>query len=54
MVVHIHANEQRRELDECMAEHGLRPIELLAEVGLWARGRPLVHVTHVVRRASST
>ena len=34
MVVHIHANEQRREIDESLAEYGLRPIELLAEIGL--------------------
>ena len=43
MVVHIHACEQRREIEECLAEHGRRPIELLADAGLLDRaddGRP--------------
>src|SRR5512144_2076019 len=31
--LHVHADEQPRELEECMAEHGLRPLELLAESG---------------------
>ena len=29
--LHVHANEQPREIEECLAEHGMRPIELLAE-----------------------
>ena len=28
--LHVHADEQPREIEECLAEHGLRPIELLA------------------------
>ena len=40
MVVHIHANEQRREIEECESEYGMRPIELLAEVGRSDRARP--------------
>lgn len=47
LVVHIHANEQRRELDECIAEYGLRPIELLAETGILGPRTTLIHVTHV-------
>ena len=31
--LHVHADEQPREIEECLAEHGLRPIELLAECG---------------------
>ncbi len=27
--LHVHADEQPREIEECLAEHGLRPIELL-------------------------
>jgi formimidoylglutamate deiminase len=46
LVVHIHANEQRRELEECAAEYGMAPIELLAEVGLLGPRTTLVHVTH--------
>ena len=47
MVVHIHANEQRREIEECLAEHGMRPIELLADVGLLTERTTVVHATHV-------
>ena len=47
MVVHIHANEQRREVDECLAEHGMRPIELLADIGLLTDRTTIVHATHV-------
>ena len=28
--LHVHADEQPREIEECLAEHGVRPIELLA------------------------
>ena len=31
--LHAHACEQPREIEECLAEHGLRPLELLAETG---------------------
>jgi formimidoylglutamate deiminase len=47
LVVHIHANEQRRELEECFAEHGMAPVELLADIGLLGPRTTLVHVTHV-------
>ncbi len=47
LVIHIHANEQRRELEECMAEYGMRPIELLAETGILGPRTTLIHVTHV-------
>src|SRR3954453_18305572 len=33
LVRHVHAHEQRRELDECAAEHGCSPIELLERTG---------------------
>src|SRR5215213_5629842 len=33
LVLHTHADEQPREVEECLAEHGLRPIELLAAAG---------------------
>ena len=29
--LHVHADEQPREIEECLAEHGVRPIELLAD-----------------------
>ena len=47
LVVHIHANEQRREVDECLEEHGVRPIELIAEAGLLGPHTTVVHATHV-------
>ena len=50
MVVHIHANEQRREVAECIDEYGVRPIELLAEVGLLGPRTTVVHATHVSER----
>ena len=50
MVVHIHANEQRREIEECLAEHGMRPIELLADVGLLGPHTTVIHATHVSER----
>jgi formimidoylglutamate deiminase len=44
--LHVHACEQPREIDECVAEHGLRPIELLAETGCLDRRTTVVHATH--------
>jgi formimidoylglutamate deiminase len=46
MVVHIHACEQRREIEECQAEHGLRPIELLADTGILGPRTTVIHATH--------
>jgi formimidoylglutamate deiminase len=46
MVVHIHACEQRREIEECVAEHGRRPIELLADAGVLGERTTIVHATH--------
>ena len=46
MVVHIHACEQRREIEECLAEHGRRPVELLADIGLLGERATIVHATH--------
>src|SRR5581483_11565186 len=33
LVRHIHAHEQRRELEQCRAEHGCSPVELLSSTG---------------------
>src|SRR5687767_2162186 len=33
LVLHVHADEQPREIEECLEEHGVRPIELLARTG---------------------
>ncbi|HEY2374287.1 MAG TPA: amidohydrolase family protein [Gaiellaceae bacterium] len=44
--LHVHADEQPREIEECVAEHGLRPIELLAECGCLGPRTTVVHATH--------
>jgi formimidoylglutamate deiminase len=44
--LHVHADEQPREVEECLAEHGLRPIELLAETGCLGPRTTVVHATH--------
>ena len=44
--LHIHADEQPREIEECLAEHGLRPIELLDACGCLSPRTTVVHATH--------
>ena len=44
--LHVHADEQPREIEECVAEQGLRPIELLAETGCLGPHTTVVHATH--------
>ena len=44
--LHIHADEQPKEIEECLAEHGCRPIELLARVGCLTGRTTIVHATH--------
>jgi formimidoylglutamate deiminase len=44
--LHVHACEQPREIDECLEEHGLRPIEVLAETGCLGPRTTIVHATH--------
>ena len=50
LVLHVHADEQPREVEECLAEHGLRPIELLADCGCLGERTTVVHATHAERR----
>ena len=44
--LHIHADEQPREIEECIAEHGCRPIELLERAGCLGPHVTVVHATH--------
>jgi formimidoylglutamate deiminase len=44
--LHVHADEQPREIEECIAEHGMRPIELLADTGCLTERTTVVHATH--------
>ena len=48
--LHVHADEQPREIEECVAEHGLRPLELLAETGCLGPHSTVVHATHADSR----
>jgi formimidoylglutamate deiminase len=50
LVLHVHAGEQPREIEECLAEHGLRPVELLAETGCLGPRTTVVHATHADER----
>jgi formimidoylglutamate deiminase len=46
LVLHVHADEQPREIEECLAEHGVRPLELLARTGCLGPLTTVVHATH--------
>ena len=50
LVLHIHALEQPRELEECWAEHGCSPIELLDRTGFLGDRTTVVHGIHVMER----
>jgi formimidoylglutamate deiminase len=45
-ILHVHADEQPREIEECLAETGVRPIELLARTGCLGPHTTVVHATH--------
>jgi formimidoylglutamate deiminase len=44
--LHVHADEQPREIEECLAEHKLRPIELLQKTGCLGPRTTVIHATH--------
>ena len=44
--LHVHADEQPRELEECLAEHGVRPVALLDSTGCLGPHTTIVHATH--------
>jgi formimidoylglutamate deiminase len=44
--LHVHADEQPREIDECRAENGVRPIELLDATGCLGPHSTVIHATH--------
>ncbi|CAN5617369.1 hypothetical protein BH24ACT22_BH24ACT22_03760 [soil metagenome] len=44
--LHIHADEQPQEIEECIEEHGMRPVELLSETGFLGPSTTVVHATH--------
>jgi formimidoylglutamate deiminase len=53
LVRHVHAHEQVRELEQCRAEHGCSPIELLARTGFLGPRTSVVHGVHVNGREVS-
>ena len=50
LVRHVHASEQPRELEECEAEHGCSPIELLHRTGFLSPLTSVIHAIHVSER----
>jgi formimidoylglutamate deiminase len=46
VVLHVHACEQPKEVEDCLATHGVRPIELLARSGCLGPRTTVVHATH--------
>ena len=48
--LHVHADEQPREIEHCLAEYGLRPIELLADTGCLSFRATVIHATHASDR----
>lgn len=50
MALHIHADEQEREISECREEYGLRPVELLDRAGFLGPETTVVHATHADAR----
>jgi formimidoylglutamate deiminase len=46
--IHIHVSEQMREVEDCIATLGARPVEWLAREGLLDARWQLVHVTHTI------
>jgi len=45
--LHAHVAEQPREIEECLEEHGKRPMEVLADCGLLGEHFTAVHATHL-------
>ncbi len=50
LVAHVHAHEQRRELEQCQAEHGCSPIELLERTGFLGARTSVIHGIHISDR----
>ncbi len=46
MPIHMHVAEQPAEIEACLAEHGLSPVELLAKYEVLAPDFTAVHATH--------
>jgi len=51
---HMHVAEQPREVEECVAETGKRPLDLLEELGVLSDRFVAVHATHLSAREASS
>ena len=47
LMIHIHASETAREVEECIAKHGMTPIAWLDHLGLLSEKTLLAHCTHL-------
>ncbi len=45
--LHMHVSEQRREIEQCQAETGQRPVEFLRDQGVLGSGFTAVHAIHL-------
>lgn len=45
--IHTHAAETRREVDECVEQHGMTPVAYLDSLGLLGTGSVLAHCVHL-------
>ena len=48
--IHMHASEQPSEIEECLAEHGRRPVELLQENGILGEDFTAIHAIHITEQ----
>lgn len=46
VMIHTHLSETKKEIDDCMAEHGVSPVELLDSLGILTEKTALAHVVH--------
>lgn len=44
--LHVHADEQRGEIEQCVAAYGCRPVELLERCGALGARTTVIHATH--------
>jgi len=44
--LHVHADEQRAEIEQCLTTHGCTPVELLEHFGALGTLTTIVHATH--------
>ncbi len=44
--LHVHADEQKAEIEQCLTKHGCTPIELLEHFGVLGSQTTIIHATH--------